>query len=101
MFPFEGRKVLVTGGAGGLGYAIVKKFLENGATVFALDNNEQRLKDLQTELTAVKIVHADLSKWKEVRETVENLGPMDHLVNNAGIAKLASCLETTEEQIDE
>jgi NAD(P)-dependent dehydrogenase (short-subunit alcohol dehydrogenase family) len=99
-YSFQGRKVLVTGGAGGLGAATVRKFIKCGATIYAIDFNEERLNNLQKELPSLQVVVADLSKWDEARQAVENLGPMDHLVNNAGFAIPASCLETTEEQID-
>jgi len=99
-FCFKGQRVLVTGGSGGLGSSIVRKFYEAGATVFALDWDKKSLLDLQKELPELKIVEADLTKWSEVRAIVEELGPLDHLVNNAGTAIISTSLTTTEEELD-
>jgi len=99
-FSFAGRKVLVSGGAGGLGHAIVQKFYESGATVYAIDIHEERLKSLKQEFPNVEIVMADITKWDEIRETINALGPLHHLVNNAGLGVAPSCLETTEQDVD-
>jgi len=99
-FSFDGKKVLITGGAGGLGSAIVRKFIESGATVYALDYNEEHLQKLKAQLPTVQLVIADLSKWEETRQIVENLGPIDHLVNNAGILINGHVLDVTESSYD-
>lgn len=46
MFDFKDRLIVVTGAAGNLGSAVAKKFLENGATVIALDHGIGRVKTL-------------------------------------------------------
>jgi len=99
-FSFKGRKVMVTGAAGGLGSCIVRKFCEAGATVFALDCNKNGLLELQKELPELKIVVADLTKWNELRKIVEGLCPLDHLVNNAGVSCISTALTVTEEEFD-
>jgi len=100
MESFEGRRVLVVGGGGGLGYEVVKAFYKSGAIVYALDIHKERLEKLQKELPLVKIVVADITKWNEVREIVRDLGAFEHLVNVAGIHIPGTSLTTTEEMFD-
>ena len=47
----NGRIVVVTGGAGGIGSKIVDRFLANGDTIFAIDNRLDALKTLDTTLS--------------------------------------------------
>lgn len=98
---FAGRRVLVTGAGKGLGYAIVKKFYEHGASVFALDKNKKSLEILKDEFPNVTIVTVDLRDWDETRRLVRAIAPIDHLVNNAAISGTSFFEEVSPEQIDE
>jgi len=97
---FAGRRVLVTGAARGLGYAIVKKFCENGATVFALDKNKKGLESLKEEFRNVTTICVDLREWDETRRLIKSIAPIDHLVNNAAISQTSYFDEIAPEQID-
>jgi len=99
-FSFQGKKVLITGGCGGLGSTLVRAFHENGATVYALDVDEKGLKDLAANIPGVKTLVADVTNWDEVKKTVEQLGPLDHLVNNVGIYIITPNLGVTEAEYD-
>jgi NAD(P)-dependent dehydrogenase (short-subunit alcohol dehydrogenase family) len=86
----EGKVALVTGGAAGMGRAIVARFVAEGAIVVAADRNEQGLADLVA--AAGQQVHAhccDLAEGDQVDRmvdaTVDAHGRIDILVNNAGI----------------
>lgn len=83
MAEFENRRALVTGGASGIGAAIVDRLTAGGATVAALDVNVNQLPD------GVIGVRADVTDDAAVRravaEAIEKLGGLDILVNNAGI----------------
>ena len=97
---FAGRRVLVTGGASGLGRAAVQKFYDDGATVFVLDRNAEMLAALKKELPKATTICVDLLNWDEAKRAVEALAPLDHLVNNAGIAPIGGLHETTAEFFD-
>ncbi|MBR2341686.1 MAG: 3-oxoacyl-ACP reductase FabG [Clostridia bacterium] len=92
----EGKVAVVTGGTRGIGLAIVKAFLEEGATV-ALFGSRQETVDkaltaLKAENTDAKVMGLapDLTDYKSVEEainTVKNTyGKIDILANNAGIS---------------
>ena len=87
---------VVTGGTRGIGYAIVKKYLENGAKVILFGSRpetvEKALSSLKSENPSwpVEGFHPNLSDAKEVAKTIEGIkekyGRIDILVNNAGIS---------------
>lgn len=88
----EGRVVAVTGGAKGIGAAIVRAFAARGAAVTALDVDMPGLEKLAAELRShgadVTAVRADVTAWEDVRAAFESVvaarGRIDVLVNNAG-----------------
>lgn len=86
----KGRTAIVTGGASGFGEGIVRRFVEEGARVAIVDLNGAAAEALAAELGEAAIaVSADVSKDPDVArlaaEAVEKLGPVEILVNNAGI----------------
>ncbi len=92
MKRFEGRVVLVTGGSSGIGYAAAKAFLEEGAKVAITGRNATRLERAETELRRfgeVLAIRGDVSKAADAKRfvsgTTKKLGPIDVLVNNAGV----------------
>ena len=86
---FNGRKVVITGGASGLGLACAKRLLAEGARVSLWDFNRTTLTQSKDELGDVHTVEVDVSDHKDVveaaRRTKEALGEIDILVNSAGI----------------
>ncbi|CAG7827025.1 unnamed protein product [Allacma fusca] len=93
---FAGKRVLVTGGALGIGRAIVDRLVQDNAIVTALDVNETALKELKQSLPKVNAIQCDVSKWADTKSIVKSIGPVDHLVNNAGIGKRHPLLKITE-----
>ncbi|MFO7881739.1 MAG: SDR family oxidoreductase [Kosmotogaceae bacterium] len=84
----KNKVVVVTGGAGGIGSSIVRKFEENSASVVFLDINDEKAEKLKDTLNGeVSYVHCDLRKEKEIKNTVESIvdreGTIDILINNA------------------
>jgi NAD(P)-dependent dehydrogenase (short-subunit alcohol dehydrogenase family) len=87
----NGRIVVVTGGAGGIGSKIVDRFLANGDTIFAIDNRLDALKTLlgtrsaQDQLVAIG---GDVSKEDDTRGFADTIrakaGRVDVLINCAG-----------------
>ncbi|OAH11041.1 SDR family NAD(P)-dependent oxidoreductase [Streptomyces jeddahensis] len=83
---FGGLKVLVTGGASGIGRATAELLAARGAQVAVLDLNPEALKDGDTPLLAYRAdVTDDASVREAVTAAVADLGGLDVLVNNAGI----------------
>lgn len=92
----NGKKVLITGAAGGIGLECVKGFLENGAAVFLCDINEDALaavcKALSETYPEAKVAYSvcDVTKEEDIENALEaaerEFGSIDVLVNNAGIA---------------
>ena len=86
----NGRGVVVTAGAGGIGLAIAKAFAADGDRVHICDINEQALKqvtDAEPLITAAVCDVSDRSSVEAfVAEAAHTLGGIDVLVNNAGIS---------------
>ena len=86
----SGRKAVVTGGAQGIGRAIVERFLASGAEVAIWDRDLRLASAVAEELSGVTAISADVTSYSDVErardETVNALGRIDILVNNAGIA---------------
>lgn len=87
---FDGQVAVVTGAASGLGLAIAKKLLVEGATVALLDINGNGLKtQFAKEKTKSRLFPFDITKQELVNEAVnkiiEEFGRVDILVNSAGI----------------
>ncbi len=85
------KRVLITGGSGGIGSATAKRFIEEGSRVVVLDNDEEanrRIKEALPKL--IGIINADVSDADAVarafHELDEMVGGLDVLINNAGIS---------------
>lgn len=85
MFTLENKIAVVTGGASGIGEAIVKLFLSAGATVYSVDLSENCVEG------AIPLI-ADVSKEDQIESVLTKAsaetGHIDILVNNAGIQPL-------------
>ena len=101
---FENVKVVVTGGAKGIGGACVKAFTEGGAKVCILDIDQAGQEFADTLGDDTFYIHCDVSKEDEVktafRKIEKNLGAVEVLVNNAGIQRYSTVTETSEEEWD-
>ncbi|KIH70709.1 SDR family NAD(P)-dependent oxidoreductase [Salinicoccus roseus] len=85
------KVVLITGGAGGIGQASAKEFLDHGAKVILVDLNEEALQSAKSNLRSenIHLIKADVTNEEDVesyvKETVERFGKIDIFFNNAGI----------------
>ena len=86
----KGLRVLVTAGANGIGRAIARRFVSEGATVHTCDVDEIALSELSASDPAVTWTACDVSDRSAVQklfaEALAKLGGLDVLVNNAGVA---------------
>lgn len=99
----KGKVAVITGGTRGIGFATVKKFLENGATVAVLGSRQETvdkaLAALKAENAEYPVVgyHPNLNDHGEVKKVFEEIkekfGSLDILVNNAGISARDSMYE--------
>jgi glucose 1-dehydrogenase len=103
----EGKTAIVTGGAGGIGYAIAERFLRDGAALVIADIDHARGEDAEARLSKlgdVRFVKTDVSKRLDVHNliaaTVEAFSDIDILVNNAAIVHSAPFLDLKEEDFD-
>jgi len=99
---YEGKVVVVTGGAQGIGYAISRAYLDERAYVCVLDVDEEALRELK-EIDfrdygdRVMYIKCDLAEEKEIIDAcniiIERFTRIDILVNNAGIGSTKSIFE--------
>lgn len=88
MNELRNRNVLITGGASGLGLAVVRRFVAEGAQVAVLDRSEKALDALKKECgveTFVGDVRDYETNARAVSETVERFGRLDVFIANAGV----------------
>lgn len=98
MYRLKGKVCVVTGGTSGIGKAICKAFLKEGAAVAVLARNEKLddLKPLSEELLFVPANIVEEQQWEAAREAVlKRFGRIDVLVNCAGIFELGTVTETS------
>ena len=95
---FEGRKALVTGGAGGIGAATVRRLAAEGAEVWVGDLDAERASAVAAEVDGHP-VRLDVADPDSARAAVDAAGgTLDVLINNAGIDEFGFFTETTPEQ---
>lgn len=86
-----GKRALVTGGGGGIGFAIAKKYCEEGASVIITGRNEEKLASACGRIgRAAKYMVWDVTDFDHCRGNIEKTaerlgGPIEILVNNAGV----------------
>ncbi|CAH0558881.1 unnamed protein product [Brassicogethes aeneus] len=100
MNNFCGKRVLVTGAAQGIGYGITKRLVELGATVVALDVSTEKLGQLKQEFPKIENISVNLKDWNATKKAVTSVFPINHLVNNAGVAIVEPFLEVSEKNFD-
>ncbi|AYH44054.1 2-hydroxycyclohexanecarboxyl-CoA dehydrogenase [Azoarcus sp. DN11] len=102
MRGLEGKVVIVTGGAGGIGSAICRRFGEERASVAVFDINREAAEAVAAEIQSAggkaRAYAVDLTSQDSVITAVTaaegELGPIDVLVNNAGWDKVGNFLDT-------
>jgi 3-oxoacyl-[acyl-carrier protein] reductase len=109
MALLNGKVALITGGSRGIGEALVRKFVEQGAQVaftYVSAGSAERAEKLATELGAnARAYQSDAGDYAQaealVAQVVKDFGKLDILINNAGITRDTLMLRMTEQQWDE
>jgi 2-keto-3-deoxy-L-fuconate dehydrogenase len=104
MFRLNNKIAVITGGGSGIGKAIAKLFAMQGATVHILEWNTDSANETDGEIKKeggkVFVQTCNVADQNEVLAIFENIGTMNILVNNAGIAHIGKADNTKEEDFD-
>ena len=99
MRDLQHKTVVITGGASGIGEALVRTFAQAGARVYLIDTNSNQAEQVVESIGSekVKFLHCDISKhadFHKLATKIEGEHPVDILINNAGIAHVGSLEKT-------
>ena len=101
MINLKNKKILITAASGGIGNALVKKFVSLGGNVIGSGTKSEKLDSLKKQYPSIKVKKFDISEHSRIEEFIEDvaleLGGIDIFINNAGIAVFGPPLEITEE----
>ena len=105
MTPFAGKTALVTGAGRGIGRAIAISLARSGCHLILTARTVLELSDLQQELRNfgdnAAAIQADLTRDDDLQRLVEQSGPVDFLINNAGWGKRAPVVRAKIEDWDQ
>ena len=89
MINFKNKKILITGASGGIGGALVKKFVSLEGNVLGTGTKTEKLDLIKKNNPSIKVKKFDISDHSRIEEFIENvaleLDGLDILINNAGI----------------
>ena len=92
MNDLKNKNIIVTGATGGIGNSIIKKLDNLGANVLATGTKLEKLNDIKSKFSNIKILNFDISEMDKVEKFVDDAtlqlgGNLDCLINNAGITQ--------------
>ena len=100
----DGKRVVITGASRGIGAEIAKEFAAAGSQVVLSARTESAISNLANEIDGIAIPF-DANDPEDVRTYIgnveDNVGPIDVLINNAGIEKSTLIEDITEKEIEE
>lgn len=94
---FDGQSILVTGASRGIGLSVAKAFVDAGARVWTLAEDEA-VRDAARDIGASGL-RADVTDPAAVAAALDRVGPLDVLVNNAGLERITPVDDTSPEGI--
>jgi short-subunit dehydrogenase involved in D-alanine esterification of teichoic acids len=100
----KNKIIVITGGATGIGFALVKELIKNN-TVISIDRNLTKIAALKTALPKVESLKADVISSEELNEVISKIekthGKIDVLINNAGKGEGFDFVNTPEKELME
>ena len=104
MFKLTNKTAVITGGGSGIGRAMAILFAQQGAEVHIIELNAEASADTVKEITdnggSARAYNCDISDQQQVIETFNQIGRIDILINNAGIAHIGKADTTSEADFD-
>ncbi len=108
-YDFNGKVVLITGGSRGLGLVMARQLAQEGARLVLCARDKDELENARMELAGkganVLVQKCDVTDQQQVQDVVTNVlnefGPIDVLINNAGIIHAGPVTEMTVQEFDE
>lgn len=107
MFSLKGKNIIITGAGSGIGLAIANTLAAQGARVLIFDRDEasaeqakEMVNSLGFEAEAFVVDVTDLNKIETTIAFIEDLYPIDILINNAGIGHIGTAQNTSPEDLD-
>ena len=89
MISFKNKNILITGATGGIGNALIKKFVSLGGNVLGTGTKPEKLDQIKKKYPNIKVKKFDISEHSRIEEFLDDvileLGNLDILINNAGI----------------
>lgn len=98
------KVIVITGGASGIGLAMVKKFAKEQSHVYFLDLNEagnEISQELAAEGQKAEFIKCNIASTSEAEQAIQSIpGKIDVLINNAGVSHVGNLENTSEEDFD-
>ena len=96
----KNKTIIITGGASGIGLALVEKFTTEGSNVYFIDSNgllgRQVAKEFQEKGKSVTFLEVDIREESQVQDAIQSIpSKLDVLINNAGISHIGNLASTT------
>jgi 2-keto-3-deoxy-L-fuconate dehydrogenase len=96
----KNKTILITGGASGIGLALVEKFTTEGSDVYFIDSNgllgRQVAKEFQEKGKSVTFLEVDIREESQVQTAIQSIpSKLDVLINNAGISHIGNLASTS------
>ena len=99
MFSLQNKITLVTGAGAGIGAAIAETFARAGAKVFVADRDQENGRAIAEKIGG-EFLFLDVTNEAECANAAKTTGPLNVLVNNAGIGHVGTLLTTSGEDLD-